>query len=510
MNEPEAGLGGGGSALVAVDVGTSGARAVAFDLKGRLLLQMRRPFGTVMSQPGWAEQDARVWRSGATSALGGLLRGLGPRWQIEAIGLTGQCPSIVPVDRRGEPLRPGIIYRDNRATPQATRMLSLFGATWLHLRTGHVPAAFHVGPKVLWIRECEPDLFKAATHFLEPSELVAREFTGELVTDWTMATATALFNLQNRAWDEEILGPLGLDPALFPVPHPSWAVVGQLRPTLVRKFGLKRSIPVVAGAADSLACALGVGIAGPGVVSEMAGSSSCLNSIVREPLTRLDVTHYPHVVPGGSYVTEVGINTSGEVIDWVAGLAYARKRHHPSGLEFAQLAAEAAKVNIGAEGLLFLPVLGDGERDDPALRGAMTGLSLRHGPPHIARAAFEGVALAIRERLSMLEVVGSQIRELRVSGGDTRLRTWTQIKADATGVRVVMIPGDATAAGVAMLAGIGGGAYADAEDAIRRAGQAGEAFEPRASAKAGYDDLYGRYLDLRQSAAARPASERSG
>jgi sugar (pentulose or hexulose) kinase len=309
--------------------------------------------------------------------------------------------------------------------------------------------------------------------------------------------------LRNRAWDVEILGALGIDASMFPVPHPSWAVVGQLRPTLVRKFGLTRSIPVVAGAADSLACALGVGISVPGVVSEMAGSSTCLNSIVDEPLTRLDVTHYPHVVPGGRYVTEVGINTTGEVVDWVADLVYARRRHRASASEFAQLDADAAKVEIGSKGLLFLPVLGDGERDDPTLRGALIGLSLRHGPSQSARAALEGVALAIRERLSMLEAPGSPISELRVSGGDTRLRTWNQVKADATGVSVVIVPGDAAATGVAMLAGLGGGAYADAEQAIRRASAAGETFEPSASARAAYDDLYRRYLDLRQSATVR-------
>jgi xylulokinase len=223
-------------------------------------------------------------------------------------------------------------------------------------------------------------------------------------------------------------------------------------------------------------------------------------------LTRLDVTHYPHVVPGGSYVTEVGINTTGEVVDWVADLVYARRRHRASASEFAQLDADAANVEIGSKGLLFLPVLGDGERDDPTLRGALIGLSLRHGPPQIARAALEGVALAIRERLSMLEAPGSPIRELRVSGGDTRLRTWNQVKADATGVRVVVVPGDAAATGVAMLAGLGGGVYADAEQAIRRASAAGETFEPSASARAAYDDLYQRYLDLRQSATVRDRS----
>jgi xylulokinase len=131
---------------------------------------------------------------------------------------------------------------------------------------------------------------------------------------------------------------------------------------------------------------------------------------------------------------------------------------------------------------------------------------LRHGPAHIARAAFEGVALAIRERLSTLEAPGSPISELRVSGGDTRLHTWNQVKADATGVSVVMIPGDASATGVAMLAGMGAGVYADAEQAIKQASPAGETFEPRASAKAAYDDLFRRYLDLRQSAAVRDQS----
>ena len=508
MNAPPAAVARGGSALVAADIGTSGARAVAFDLEGNLLLQVRRPFETAMSKPGWAEQDARAWRSTAISALGALFRSLGPGWQVEAIGLTGQCPSMVPVDRRGDPLRAGIIYRDNRATSQAQAMVDRFGESWLHTRTGHVPAAFHVGPKVLWIRECEPEVFKAATHFLEPSELVALELTGELVTDWTIATTTAFFNLRDRAWDEEILGPLGIAPTMFPTPHPSWAVVGQLRPALMRRFGVKRPIPVVAGAADSLACALGVGIAAPGAVSEMAGSSTCLNSIVSEPLTRLDVTHYPHVVPGGAYVTEVGINTTGEVLAWVADLLYARRRHRASGEEFAQLDADAARVEIGSEGLLFLPVLGDGERDDPALRGAVAGLSLRHGPPQIARAALEGVALAIRERLFTLEVPGFPIIELRVSGGDTRLRTWNQIKADATGVRVVAVPGDAAATGVAMLAGLGAGTYADAEHAISQAGAAGETFVPRASAKAAYDDLYRRFLELRQSATVREPQSR--
>src|ERR1700704_5153266 len=242
--------------LVAVDVGTSGARAAAFDLAGRPVNDARRSYPTVLPRDGWAEQDARHWRRAALGALAQLIADLGPRRRIQAIGLTGQCPSVVPIDRRGRPLRPGIIYRDNRATAEADEMRRRFGDRFLHDRTGHLPAAFHVAAKILWIRANEPAVFAAADRFLEPSDYVALALIGEPVTDWTIAAASALFDLRARAWDPGILDGLDLEARRLPAAHPSWAVVGDLRPALVRRFGLSRTIPVVIGAGDSIACAL--------------------------------------------------------------------------------------------------------------------------------------------------------------------------------------------------------------------------------------------------------------
>ena len=492
----------GDEVLVAVDVGTSGARAAALDLAGRPVAEIRRPYPTSIPRDGWAEQDAVSWRRAAVAALGVLIRSLGAGRPVLAIGLTGQCPTVVPVGRRGEPLRPAIIYRDNRATAAATALRDQFGDADLHARTGHVPTAFHVAAKIGWIRSSEPAIFAAARQFLEPSEYVALALTGEAHTDWTIAGASALFDLVRRTWAADLLAALDLDPGRLATPGPSWSVAGELRPALVRRFGLRRTVPVVAGAADSLACALGAGVTAPGPVSEMAGSSTCLNSAVTEPPADLDISVYASPVRPGGYLTETGINTAGEAVDWVASLGYGGRAGRPRAADYLVLDREAAAVRAGADGLLFIPVLGDGERDDPDLRGTATGLSLRHGRAAWARATMEGVALGMRTLVDVLGRDGAA-SELRVSGQAANLRSWNQIKADVLGIPVRHVPGDATAAGVAMLAGLGVGAYASADEAVAAACHPVEAVWPDPANRAVYEALYERYQAVLASGLAR-------
>jgi xylulokinase len=498
-------------ALVAIDVGTSGARATAFDTAGARLLEVRRSYPTRMPHDGWAEQDATSWRDASLAVLGKLITDLGPNHTIHAIGLTGQCPSVVPIDLRGTPLRPGIIYRDNRAVAEADAFRDRFGAEYLHNLTGHVPAAFHVAAKILWIRAHEPEVFKATRLFLEPTEFLALALTGEAVTDWTMAAASAVLDLRKRAWAPELVDALGLDLQQLPVPQPSWTIIGELRPALVRRFGLARTVPVVAGAGDSIACAFGAGVASPGPASEMAGSSTCLNTVVSEPVRDLAITHYPSAVGPNGYVTEVGINTAGEAVDWVAELMYGGRSGRPRNEDFELLDREAAEVVPGADGLLFIPVLGDGERDDPMLRGSALGLSIRHDRKAWARATLEGVAFSIRAHLEELGRASTPVTELRVSGRPASLQTWGQIKADVLGIPVSRVPGDATGAGVALLAGLGVGLYAGPEDAMATACRRDSPIEPDAANHERYRDIYERYREVVASATLRlPALSASG
>jgi xylulokinase len=493
--------------LIAIDVGTSGARASAYDVSGAPLYEMRRSYPTALPAEGWAEQDAHRWRSAALSALGALTLLLGERCHVHAIAVTGQCPSVVPLDHRDKPLRPGIIYRDNRATEEAAWMCERFGERELHLLTGHVPAAFHVAAKILWIRAHEPGVFAATRRFVQPTDYVALTLTGNATTDWSMAAATGLLELRARRWATELLDGLDLDPAVLPSVCASWSVIGEVRPLLARRLGLPANTPVVAGAGDSIACALGAGVTGSGPVSEMAGSSSCFNSVVAEPLVGLDVTHYPSIVADHGYVTEVGINTTGEALDWLVQLFYRGPDRSPRQQDYERLEQAAAASPPGAGGLLFAPVLGDGERDDPRLRGAATGLSLRHDRGAWSRATMEGVAFGVRGRLETLGRASVPATELRVSGGAASSTVWNQIKADVTGIPVVQVAGDSTSAGTAMLAGLGAGVYRDPAQAAAACYRPVRSAEPNPANRALYDDMYLRYMVLVGAPIVRRAPE---
>jgi sugar (pentulose or hexulose) kinase len=500
-----------GEVLIAIDVGTSGARAVAFDLDGRRLVEVRRGYPIETPQPGWAEQDARLWREAALGALGGAIRrlrvegsghpgsgGVGGRPRVLAIGLTGQCPSVVPVDRAGTPLGPGMMYRDNRATAEAAELRERFGDARIHALTGHLPAAFHVAPKLMWLRRHRPDVWARDPLFLQPRDLAVMALTGIAATDGTHAAATLLYDLRAGRWSSRMLADLDIYPAALPPIRRSDEAVGELRPALARRLGLIGSIPVVLGGADSQACAFGAGVVAPGPVSEMAGSSTCLNSVVPEPLAELFITHYPHVVQG-PYTTETGINTTGAAVTWLADLTYGGRSGHATSSDYVTLDAEAAAVPPGADGVLALPVLGDGERTDADLRAAFTGLSQRHGRAIMARAILEGAAFAIRGQLELLRAAGAPVTELRISGGDTRLATWNRIKADVTGLPVRAIPGDAATLGVAMLAGLGAGVYRDAAEAIARCVRMDPPIEPATAAHAAYEEPYRAYRELAAS-----------
>ena len=206
----------GAEVLVAIDVGTSGARASAFDVHGLPVHEVRRAYPTFLPAVGWAEQDARHWQSAALSALGALVRSMGQRCRVRAIAVTGQCPSVVPLDHRDRPLRPGIIYRDNRATAEAAWMREKFGDDALHRLTGHVPAAFHVVAKILWLRTHEPETFAATRRFVQPADYAALGLTGNATTDWSMAAATALLDLRERRWAADLMSRMELDTAMLP------------------------------------------------------------------------------------------------------------------------------------------------------------------------------------------------------------------------------------------------------------------------------------------------------
>ncbi len=454
--------------VAAIDVGTTGARAVAYELDGTAVAEERHPYRIATPRPGWAEQDARDWSDGALIALARLSAHVSEAGPIQAIGLTGQCPTVVPVNGRAEPVGPGLLYRDNRAAEQAARMRATVGDAEFHRRTGHVPEAFHIGPKVLWLREHEPEIFDQARCYLQPRDVVLHRLTGLLVTDETHANATVFYDLVRRSWDTELLATFGLGSGLFPAALPSWHVAAGLAADVAAAVSLPAGIPVVVGAADSQCAAYGAGLVGPGVTSEMAGASSCLNSIVTAPLADIRITHYSYLVPD-CYCTELGVNTTGAALDWaVRCLGYASHAELAADAERHVRAAAnspSARADPAEAAPLFLPYLGDGERDDASLRGALVGLSERHDRRALAFAIIEGVALAVAAVVEVLAGAGSPATELRVGGGGSRLPLAGQLKADVLGLPVRHLDVDPAGLGAAMLAARSAG-LGSADDAI--------------------------------------------
>jgi xylulokinase len=486
---------------VAIDVGTTGARAAAFSLDGNLVTEVRQPYPTRVPRPGWAEQDAHDWADRAVAALGRLAARVAARGFICGIGLTGQCPTVAPVDKRGQPVGPGLLYRDNRAVAEAAEMRAAFGAAEYHRRTGHVPEAFHVGAKVLWLKRHEPTLYRRTAYFLQPRDVVLHRLTGIIATDETHANATLFYDLQNRRWDHELLAAFGVEPDLFPEVMPPWQIAAGLPASVAAELSLQPGIPVVVGAADSQCAAYGAGITGPGATSEMAGASSCLNSVVPAPLADERITHYSYVMPD-RYCTELGVNTTGAALDWsVRRLGY--EGHAALAADAQRHARRLARLDPVDAAPLFLPYLGDGERDDPSLRGGFIGLADRHDRAALAFAVIEGIALSVAAVLRTLREAGSPIGELRVGGGGAHTQLAGQLKAELLGLQVMHLDLDSAGFGVAMLAASAAGMADDAADAIKAAVARALVLRPTPDGQSRESIRFGWFLDTLAAAAVR-------
>jgi xylulokinase len=491
--------------FVAVDVGTTGARASAVGLDGQVRTEVRRPYDTLIPRPGWAEQDPDDWREAALQALAELTADpdLDPD-TIAAIGLTGQCPTVAPFDGARRPVGPGLLYRDNRATDQAVEMRRRWGDQAMHQRTGHIASAFHVGPKVLWLREHDPGTFAAAECFMQPRDVVLHALTGVTATDETHANSTVFFDLRARAWADDLLESFSLSSALFPTVSPPWEDVGAVDNAAAERTGLPAGCAVVLGAADSQCAAFGSDVLGAGPISEMAGASSCLNSVIAEPAGDPRITHYSYVVPD-CYCTELGVNVSGGALSWAV------QQFALHGFGELESRAQAVLAKLAAGGVsdprlaapLFLPYLGDGERDDPALRAAFIGVSDRHGRDELAYAVLEGLAFAVCETVSVLTAAGAPLEELRVAGGGARLPALGQVKADALKHPVRHLMHDSAPVGVALLAasrtGYAGEVRAAAAANLARA----RLFEPQPVSADAIRERYAWFLDVRSSDAVR-------
>jgi xylulokinase len=439
--------------LLGVDVGTTSAKGAAFDLDGRLLAQETIGYAHRAPAAGWAEADADAWWDAGRHLLGALAARAGGR--VEAVGVTGQAPTLLAVDADGRPLAPAILWLDMRAEAEAAALAASMGPR-AEAIGGNRLHAYYLGPKAVWLRRHAPDVWERTATVLQSHSYPVMHLTGARVTDPSSAAlCTPLYDARARAWSAEGAAAAGVEMAKLPTLRPARAVAGAITAAAARATGLALGTPVVVGGADFAASTLAAGVTEPGEACLMLGTSG--NLIV--PLVRPDfdtrLINAHHV--GCDRYLALGATLCGAVQEWFRGV-------FAPGVPFDTLDAESAAVPAGAEGLRLLPYL-QGERTpiwDAGARGAFVGLSLAHGRGHLYRAVLEGIALSLRHCLEVLRERGARPDEVVAVNGGARSALWRQILCDALGVPLAYLPdGVGAPAGAALLAGLGVGALAD-------------------------------------------------
>ena len=414
---------------------------------------------------------------------------------IAAIGLTGQMHGAVVLDRAGEVLRPAILWNDQRTGAECDAIREAVGGVErLVAITGNDALTGFTAPKLVWIRDHEPDVWARIAHVLLPKDYVRLRLTGDYALDKADGAGTILFDLAARDWSAEVLGALEIDPAWLPPTFEGPAVTGSILKDAAEATGLRAGTPVVAGGGDQAANGVGVGAVAPGVVALSLGTSGVIFAATDRPLfePRGRVHAFCHAVPDRWHMMSVMLSAAGS-------LRWFRDTLAP-GVAFGDLAKTAAEVPAGSDGLLFLPYL-TGERSphpDPLARGAFVGLTVAHDRRHMTRAVLEGVAFGLRDGLDLMTQAGMRApSEIRASGGGTASPLWRQILADVLEVEIATVnTTEGAAYGAGILATLGAGWFRSVDAACEalvlatRAATPGPDAPRYAEAHAIYRELY--------------------
>lgn len=450
------------SHVIGIDTSTTATKALVVDAGGSVagLGVVEYPYET--PRPLWSEQDPHLWWE---ATLGAVQRALGDAGiggeQIASIGLTGQMHGLVLLDEQLRPLRPAILWNDQRTAAECDEIRSVVGRERLIATTGNDALPGFTASKLVWVRNHEPEVFAATRWALLPKDYVRLRLTGEIATDKAGASGTQLFDLAARDWSAPILDALALPADWFPRTHEGPEVTGAVSAAAAAATGLAPGIPVVAGGGDQAASAVGTGVVGPGSAAMSLGTSGVVFVAGDRPIIEPDgrLHAFCHAAPDRWHLMGVMLSAGGS-------LRWYRDTLAP-GVGFDELVAEAAEVPPGAEGLVFLPYL-TGERTphpDPEATGAFVGLTVRHTRAHLTRAVLEGVAYGMRDGLDLVVAGGGALTgPIRASGGGVRSPVWRQILADVLERPLVTIDThEGAAQGAAMLAAVGAGWYTDVD-----------------------------------------------
>lgn len=478
-----------------IDVGTGGTRALLVDERGKIRGSFTAPHEDMrMERPLWAEQRPENWWDATIDAVRGAIAEAHMSGRdVRGIGLSGQMHGLVILDKDNQVIRPSLIWCDQRSQAQVDAINRTVGAAnVLNSIANPVLTGFTL-PKLLWVRDNEPERFARVRKMLLPKDYVRFRLTGDFATEVSDASGTALFDVVRREWSANMIDRLGIDRSILPECHESVDVSSEISASAASLTGLKPGTPVVGGGGDQAASAIGNGIVEPGVVSCTLGTSGVvfahMEQVAYDPSGRVHT--FCHAVPGKWHVMGV-TQGAGLSLQWF-------RNQFARSADYDALMAEASQAPAGAQGLYWLPYL-MGERTphlDATARGGWIGLTAKHTRADMIRALIEGVSYSQKDCLDIIEQLGVTVNSVRVSGGGARSPFWRQVLADVLDKPVVTLETqEGSAYGAALLAMVGTGAFASVASACRALIRETKLVAPRVDESAFYRDGHGIYRAL--------------
>ena len=477
--------------LLGVDVGTSATKALLLDAGGKVRATASAAHASLFPRPGWSEQRPDDWWTSSCGAIKTVLRAAHATGRdVTGVGLSGQMHGSVFLDARGAVLHNALLWNDQRTTAECAEIERRAGgrAELIQL-VRNVALTGYQAPKILWLRKHLPRRFACVRSVLLPKDYINYRLTDVRSSDVSDASGTLLFDVAQRRWSTELMRRLELDPTLFPPVAESCAVIGELTGAAARATGLRVGTPVVAGAGDQAAAAVGTGVVRTGVVSATLGTSGVIFAHSPQPVPNDAglLQSFCHAVRGAWCVFGCMLSAGGS-LQWAREVLYADRlaaARTPAARDalYAAMIAEAAEASAD-DVPLFHPYL-TGERcphAHPHARAAFVGLTRTHTRGALLRALLEGVTLNLASQLTLMRNAGVPVREVRLAGGGARNLWWRQLQADIYGVKCIALRSEeGSALGAALMAGVGVGAFPDVPTACATTVDSAAGYRPRAA-----------------------------
>lgn len=478
--------------VMGIDLGTSGVKAILVDENGKVCGEATKPYRLIQHKPGYCEQNPEDWVEQTVAAMKELMaRQPVLSKKVEGISFSGQMHGLVLLNESREVLRPAILWNDTRTTAQCTRITKKLGKQLQKITKNQALEGFTL-PKLLWVKEHEPEIDQQIDMFLLPKDYVRFRLTGTVHIDYSDAAGTLLLNIGEQAWSKEICQAFNIPPHICPPLISSEEEVGTLFPHIARETGIEEGAKVFAGGADNACGAIGAGILSSGRTLCSIGTSGVILSYEEDHERELkELAFVPSCKKDAFYTMGVTLS-AGYSLNWVKHLLAPEE-------SFQSLLEGAVDVAPGANGLLFTPYL-VGERTphaDSTIRGSLIGLDSRHERAHVVRAVLEGITFSLNESIALFRQAGKHIDSIVSIGGGARSRTWLQMQADIFQAEVIQLENEqGPALGAAMLAAVGCGWYPSLETCADQFIHQAAVYEPEQQHASIYADLFHLYQKI--------------